>query len=176
MPNYTIQIGDMVNDTCLPSLIFCAEERAVAFDWRAMFAHFFREVEKRRDLERQYEADLIAKCARLNIPCPVPSIPIRKAILENRQHFTKTIRRARLREAYAHDEEKMWALDSMAFYEQSRGADGRFVKALSEIPGAGLGERWFGSVNVLQEMFLDEWSCLNRIERRLEEVGEERRG
>jgi hypothetical protein len=43
------------------------------------------------------------------------------------------------------------------------------------IPGAGLGEKWFGGVNLVQEMFLDEWSCMQRIEVEMECLAREER-
>ncbi|KAF2658203.1 hypothetical protein K491DRAFT_690353 [Lophiostoma macrostomum CBS 122681] len=196
MPNYTIRIGHLVNDTALPGLTFCGEERAVAFDWRGMFARFFREVERGRMMERKYTESLVSEENGHNSlhPAPTPTPPTTKPTPSNphRPAFAKLIRRARLREAYSHpnshanshfhsnvlarDDEKIWAIDSMTFYEQSRGTDGRVMRPLSEIPGAGLGEKWFGSVSVLQEMVLDEWSCLDRIERMVEEGREEDEG
>jgi hypothetical protein len=37
-----------------------------------------------------------------------------------------------------------------------------------------VGEKWFGSVNLVQELYLDEWSCMHRIDLRSEEVRGER--
>lgn len=93
--------------------------------------------------------------------------------------YRKEIRRKRLKEHYQHhhhypcNEAKVWALDSLKYYEESKATDGRDLKALSEIPGAGMGEKWFGSTYLLQGLYLDEWSCLHRIDNKIDQLGSE---
>jgi len=60
----------------------------------------------------------------------------------------------------------LWALDSLKHFEKTDSAkwSSESPAMLPHLPGAGLGERWFGSTNLVQELYLDECSSLNRID------------
>jgi hypothetical protein len=77
----------------------------------------------------------------------------------------KRVRRARLKEHYRDDEQMLWALESLKYFEQYGTASGanKALKVDPKIPGVGLGEKWFGRIHVVQELYLDEWSCMHRI-------------
>lgn len=102
------------------------------------------------------------------------------------------MRRKRLKGWYEGDEEMLWAIESLACFEQGGGsghADGeRAASAVStrgshhhqisrdfrlnpDLPGARLGEKWFGSVYLVQELYLDEWSCMHRIDMKEDQIG-----
>lgn len=174
LPNYTIRIGNLVNDTVLPNLVFNREDRQVAFEWRGMLQAFFREEQSLRLLKKRCQEDVTKQLEHNRLRLSkgeklTPSdMPLSWSSTIELQ-FRKQIRRARLKEHYVGDEERIWAIDSLKPYEESRGADGTLLP-LSEIPGAGLGEKWFGSTYMLQEMYLDEWSCLHRIDIKVEHM------
>jgi hypothetical protein len=66
----------------------------------------------------------------------------------------------------------LWAIDSLKHFEQYGAASGnaRALKLDPDIPGAGLGEKWFGSISLVQELYLDEWSCMNRIDTKIDHL------
>ncbi|KAH7359838.1 hypothetical protein BKA66DRAFT_472152 [Pyrenochaeta sp. MPI-SDFR-AT-0127] len=179
MPNYTIRIGDLVNDTALPGLDIIVAEREIRFEWKKMLHLFFREHERLLDLKKDWRTRT-AKIIRANnkrlakgeklMAADFPP-PWSVAGLEIRKH----IRRARLKEQYIEDEEMIWAIDSLRHFEQYGAATGitRAFKLDADLPGAGLGEKWFGSTNLVQELYLDEWSCLHRIDTKIEHMQSE---
>ena len=176
MPNYTISIGDLVNDTELPGLSIDVAQREITFDWKKALQLFFREQDRLRVLKDKFQADTAKKIQANNarhkkgeklMPSDYPS-PLATAEAEIR----KEIRRARLKEHYKDDEQMMWAIDSLKHFEQYGAASGhaRELKLNPDLPGAGLGEKWFGSVNLVQELYLDEWSCMHRIDTKVEDI------
>lgn len=181
MPNYVISIGDLVNDTALPGLEIDIKAGEICFEWKEMLRLFFREHARFLSLEtkwRQQTARAIqANNARLAqgqrlMPADLPA-PWSTAEFEIRKH----IRRARLEEYYTEDEEMVWAIGSLKHFEQYGTASTKSMIALKlnvELPGAGLGEKWFGRVNLVQELYLDEWSCMHRIDMKREHLRGER--
>lgn len=176
MPNYTLRIGCMVNDTALPNLSIGIKDRTVSFDWREMFHLFFREQERLRILKARWYADTAAKIQDNNRRLSKgetlsPSdYPQQYVIAE--VELRKQIRRARLKEWYREDEEMIWAIDALKYFENHGAASGssKAFKLLPDIPGAGVGERWFGSVHLVQGLYLDEWSCFHRIDTKVEHL------
>ena len=176
MPNYTIRVGDLVNDTALPDLASSIPDREISFDWRRMYTLFFREQALLRHLKLAWQSDIEAKLRSNNerlskgeklCIADYPSAwPI--AEIETR----KQIRRKRLAEHYADNEEMVWAIDSLKHFENhgASNGSGKAFKLNPDLPGAGLGEKWFGSVNLVQELYLDEWSCMHRIDTKVEHV------
>jgi hypothetical protein len=176
MPNYTIRVGSIVNDTALPHLEIYTVPREISFDWRRMYTLFFREQALLRHLKSKWKADVEAKVKankeRLSKgekvaitdcppPWPVAEIEIRKQV-----------RRKRLAEHYAKNEEMLWAIGSLKHFE-SHGAASGSGKAFNlnpDLPGAGLGEKWLGSVHLVQGLYIDEWSCMHRIDTKVEHV------
>ncbi|EDU47876.1 conserved hypothetical protein [Pyrenophora tritici-repentis Pt-1C-BFP] len=139
-------------------------------------AAVFREQHRLEVLKARYQADAAKKIqsnnARLRkgeklLPSDYPA-PWATAGAEIR----KEIRRARLKEHYRDNEEMVWAIDSLKHFEQYGAAAGsaRALKLNAELPGAGLGEKWFGSRNLVQELYLDEWSCMHRIDTKVEHI------
>lgn len=180
MPNYTIRVGNVVNDTPIPNLSIDVRSRGISFDWRNMFTLFFREQALLRTLKSKWEVSTeermrsnskrIAKGEKLSA-ADYP-LPWAAAEIELR----KEIRRKRLKEYYATNEEMVWAIESLKHFENhgSSGGSGRAFTLNPDLPGAGLGEKWFGSVNLVQELYLDEWSCMHRIDTKAEHIkGEE---
>jgi hypothetical protein len=176
MPNYTIRVGSMVNDTALPHLEINVIPREISFDWRVMYTLFFREQALLRHLKSKWKDDVEAKIKankerlskgeKLAITDYPPSWPV--AEIEIR----KQIRRKRLAEHYADNEEMVWAIDSLKHFE-SHGASAGSGKAFNlnpDLPGAGLGEKWLGRIHVVQGLYLDEWSCMHRIDTKVEHV------
>jgi hypothetical protein len=176
MPNYTIWIGDMVNDTELPGLSIDVERREIQVEWRKMLQLFFREYERFQTMKAEFTSRttkrIQANNARLmkgdklvpiDYPTPWPTV---------QAETRKELRRARLKEHYRDDERMVWAIDSLKHFEQYGAAkgDAKALKLNPDLPGAGLGERWFGSFNVVQELYLDEWSCMHRIDTKAEHV------
>jgi hypothetical protein len=176
MPNYTIRIGGLVNDTALPELGMQVADREISFDWRKMFTLFFREQALLRNLKAAWQTDTEAKIKSNNqrlakgeklcvadypSPWPVAEIEIRKQI-----------RRKRLAEHYADNEEMVWAIGSLKHFENhgASSGSGKAFKLNPDLPGAGLGEKWIGSVNLVQGLYLDEWSCMHRIDTKVEHV------
>ncbi|KAF1850482.1 uncharacterized protein K460DRAFT_400544 [Cucurbitaria berberidis CBS 394.84] len=177
MPNYTITIGgSLVNDTALPGLSIDTAAREIRFMWREMLHLFFREHERLQILRETWQIQTTKRIqennARLRkgeklLPADYP-LPWHTAEAEMR----KDIRRARLKEHYRHDEEMVWAITSLSHFEQY-GAAGGSARAFTldvDLPGAGLGEKWFGRSNLVQELFLDEWSCMHRIDTKREHL------
>ncbi|KAF2820960.1 hypothetical protein CC86DRAFT_397517 [Ophiobolus disseminans] len=173
MPNYTINIHGIVNDTTLPGLEIDVHQRAIQFEWRKMLQLFYREHERLHYLKdvwhtktaKQIRANnaRLAKGEKL-MPSDFPQ-PWSSAEAELR----KQVRRARLKESYCDDERMLWALDSLKHFEQYGSASGNAttLKLDPDLPGAGLGEKWFGSLNLVQELYLDEWSCMHRIDTKI---------
>lgn len=179
MPNYTIRIGDLVNDTALPGLDINVAAREIRFEWKKMLHLFFREYERLQVLKKEWQSKTtkqfrtnnkrLAKGEKL-IAADFPS-PWSIAGLEIR----KCIRRQRLKEQYGENEEMMWAIDSLKHFEHYSATTGitKAFKLDADLPGAGLGEKWFGSTNLVQELYLDEWSCLHRIDTKIEHLQSE---
>lgn len=180
MPNYTVRIGTIVNDTELPGLSVDITSREIQFDWRQMFTLFFREQKLLQILRSKWQAKSEAKIVdnqkRLAkgehlLPTDYP-LPLAAAEIEMR----KDIRRKRLKQYYAENDEMVWAIDSLKHFENhgASGGSGKAFKVNPDLPGAGIGEKYFGSVNLVQELYLDEWSCMHRIDTKSEHVkGEE---
>ncbi|KAF2027097.1 hypothetical protein EK21DRAFT_72796 [Setomelanomma holmii] len=180
MPNYTITIGGIVNDTALPGLKINIEEREIRFEWRKMLQLFYREHELAGVLKNEWQAktakQIRANNARLAkreklMPTDYPQ-PWSIAEAEIR----KQVRRARLKESYRDDEKMLWAIDSLKHFEQYGAASGhsKALKLDPDLPGAGLGEKWFGCINLVQELYLDEWSCMHRIDTKIEHLKTEK--
>jgi len=166
MPNYTIRIFHMVNDSELPGLDIDIEARQIRFDWRKMYTKFFREMRLLQNMKsnEEHRPNGERLCAE---DCPPP---IAATEIEMRKH----IRRKRLKEHYTGNEKMMWAIDSLRHFE-SFGAPGDSEKKTAmkldpNLPGAGLGEKFFGSLNLVQELYLDEWSCMHRIDTKYEHM------
>ncbi|KAF2639647.1 hypothetical protein P280DRAFT_453605 [Massarina eburnea CBS 473.64] len=180
MPNFTVRIESMVNDTELPGLEMDVLERKIGFDWRRMYTLFFREQALFRTLKGLWQTETDAQMHRNNVriakneklsiadyPLPWPAAEI---------EIRKQIRRKRLSEHFASNEEMLWAISSLAHFENhgASGGSGKAFKLNPDLPGAGIGEKWFGSMNSVQELYLDEWSCMHRIDTKMEHVkGEE---
>jgi hypothetical protein len=176
MPNYTISICGMVNVTVLPNLKINVKEREVQFRWKEMLRLFFRECERmdalKQDWQNQATRQIRANNAKVAkgeklMPADYPQ-PWPMAEAEIR----KQVRRARLKEYYIEDEQMLWAIDSLKHFEHYGAASGnaRALKLDPDLPGAGLGEKWFGCVNLVQELYLDEWSCMHRIDTKIENI------
>lgn len=179
MPNYTISVCGLVNDTALPGLEIDLEEREIRFEWRKMLHLFFREHERLHALKALWQTRTTAQIRRNNarlakgeklMPADYP-LPWSTAETE----IQKVVRRARLKEYYEDNERMLWAIDSLKRFEQHGGGNGGGGNGRvdPDLPGAGLGEKWFGSVNVVQELYLDEWSCMHRIDMRTEHLRSE---
>ncbi|KAH5875018.1 hypothetical protein HBI91_060030 [Parastagonospora nodorum] len=168
MPNYTISICGAVNDTALPGLAIDVANREISFNWRDMLHLFYREHSHLHALKSAWHKQTTARIRQNNarlakgeklMPGDYPQ-PWAAAEAEMR----KSVRRARLKEHYKDDERMVWAIESLGCFEQSGTGGG----VDPDLPGAGLGEKWFGCVNLVQELFLDEWSCEHRIEGKIE--------
>lgn len=160
MPNYTISIGSLVNDTALPGLSIDTAAREIQFEWRDMLRLFFREHERLQILKEAWQIQTAKRIQENNkrlrkgeklMPVDYP-LPWRTAEAEIR----KDIRRARLREHYRDDEEMVWAINSLRHFEQYGSATGsaQSLKLDVDLPGAGLGGKWFGRSNLVQELLL----------------------
>lgn len=180
MPNFTIRIGSLVNDSELPGLSIDVATRAIHFDWRRAFTLFFREEALLRFLRARWLAesedamkrnnDRLAKGELLT----VDDYPVSRAAAED--EMRKQIRRKRLREHYAGNKRMVWAIGSLKCFENSSSGAGssKAFKLNPDLPGTGIGERYFGSTPLVQELYLDEWSCMHRIDTKLEHIkGEE---
>jgi hypothetical protein len=181
LPNYTICIGDMVNDTQIPGLTVNVEECEVQFDWRGMLQLFFREQARLEVLMTRWQKDhppddqtgtsLMVKGGKpASIDAPVSWQAIEAEV-------RRDIRRARLREHFRDNEEMVWAIDSLKYFERADSSkwSSASPKMLPHLPGAGLGERWFGSTNLVQELYLDECSSLNRIDTQARLISKQKR-
>lgn len=176
MPNYTITIGGLVNDTALPDLDIDIEKREVRFNWRRMLHLFYREHDRLGSMKQTWQAET-SKKIRANknrikngeklMPADYPS-----SWAAAEAQLRKEIRRARLKEHYRDNEEMIWAIESLKHFEEYGAATGtaKAFKLNADLPGAGLGERWFGSTNLVQELYLDEWSCMHRIDTKIEHL------
>lgn len=176
MPNYTISISGLVNDTALPGLHIDIAEREIRFKWRDMLHLFFREYERLQILKEVWQTSTTKRIQQNNMrikkgeklmPADYP-LPWHTAEAEIR----KDIRRARLKEHYRDDEEMIWAINSLSHFEQYGAASGN-AKVFTldvDLPEAGLGGKWFGRSTLVQELFLDEWSCMHRIDTKLEHL------
>ncbi|KAH6629663.1 hypothetical protein C7974DRAFT_190742 [Boeremia exigua] len=170
LPNYTIRIGDMVNDTHIPGLVVDPKEYRMQLDWRGMLELFFREQARLEELTAKWQSK---------------RPPSRQTVSPSKKHGRKPakleptspwhdleadvrrgIRRARLKEHYCDNAEIVWAINSLRYFEKTDSArwSSESPKMLPHLPGAGLGERWFGSTNLVQELYLDECSSMNRID------------
>lgn len=170
LPNYTISIGDMVNDTHIPGLVVDEEEYKMRFDWRGMLKLFFREQAELEELKADWENEHLPSY-RLSPACNLkgsrasstsPSGSWQDVEVDARRN----IRRKRLKEHYRGNAEILWAIDSLRYFEKADSTkwSSTSPQMLPHLPGAGLGERWFGSTNVVQELYLDECSSMNRID------------
>lgn len=179
MPNYTISVGAMVNDTELPGLKIDVEKREVRFMWKEMLQLFFREVERLQVLKGHWHTATAKKIqannARLVEGEKLAASDYPTSWSTAKDEMRKNIRRARLKESHEEDEEMLWAIDSLKHFESHSAAAGS-AKTFSinpDLPGAGLDEKWFGSLNLVQGLYLDEWSCMHRIETKLEQLRSE---
>ncbi|KAF2004627.1 hypothetical protein P154DRAFT_586207 [Amniculicola lignicola CBS 123094] len=177
MPNFVLRVEDLVNDTELPGLVFDRAQRAVGFEWRGMFANFYREVQRLSVLEaqwkvsseKQHQENKTKEAKGESIP--LSDIPPRWHMLE--LGHKKQIRRARLKQHYITSPEMLWAISSLIYFDNHNMEPNQAtrpstqtpqdLKLLATIPGAGIGERWYGSMHLLQSLYLDEWSCMHRI-------------
>lgn len=176
MPNYTIRIGDIINDTELPDLSIDVAARQIRFDWRHALTLFFREQALLRTLRAKWEAESrtkmeinkkrLANCEHLT----ADDYPVTQSVAE--VEIGKHIRRKRLKEHYIADERMVWAIGSLDRFENHSSSYGssRAFKLNPDLPGTGIGEKFFGSVNLVQELYLDEWSCMHRIDTKLEHM------
>ena len=176
MPSYTITIGDLVNDTALPGLRIDIQKRRICFKWTSAMSLFFREYSRLELLKKRWHSETavtmqtnnarLAKGEKLlstDFPAPWPAAEF---------EVRKNIRRARLKEYYVGNEEMTWAIDSLRHFETYGGVG--LLKFNANLPGAGLGEKWFGSANLVQELYLDEWSCMHRIDTKIEHLRRDR--
>lgn len=180
MPNYTIRVGNMVNDTELPDLSIDIASRQVHFNWRQALTLFFREQALLRFLRSRWETESevimgknkerLAKGEHLT----ADDYPMPRAAAE--VEMRKQIRRKRLREYYVSNDRVVWAIGSLERFENHSSSYGssKAFKLNPDLPGSGVGEKYFGSVNLVQELYLDEWSCMHRIDTKIEHMkGEE---
>lgn len=182
LPNYTISIGNMVNDTRIPGLIVDAEDYKMQLDWRGMLQLFFREQARLEDLKAEWQDDHPSShqsIARRKIKgSKASSMEPSSSWPDNEADFRRNIRRARLKEHYHDNAEMIWAIDSLEYFEKADSAkwSSTSPRMLPHLPGAGLGERWFGSTNVVQELYLDECSSMNRIDTQMRLVNKKQGG
>jgi hypothetical protein len=155
-PNYTIRIGTMVNDTVLPGLKVDVEKREISFEWRKALDLFFREEVRRETLYTRWKAE--------------GALPLGLGQVQDPEivqfGMRRLARRTRLCESYAHDERMAWAIASLQHFRLGPAAN-----LPPDLPGAGPDEKWFGSANIVHDLYLDEAICLNRIQNRLRHVG-----
>lgn len=176
-PGYLIRIGEAINDTFLPDMMFDAEKREISFRWRGMLSAFYREQLRLRELKKRWGRDSakkleenrkrLAKGEKLS----VDDLP--KSWASTQVELRKEIRRARLKEYYKYDDEMLWALDSLKYFVDYTTAS--TPRILPDIPGAGIGEPYFGSIHLLQSLYLDEWSSMHRIDTKVEHLAQELR-
>lgn len=81
----------------------------------------------------------------------------------------------RLKEHYHANAEMVWAIESLRYFEKADSSkwSSTSPQMLPHLPGAGLGEPWFGSTNIVQELYLDECSSMNRIDTQMRLVCKE---
>lgn len=182
LPNYTISIGNMVNDTRIPGLIVDAEDYKMQLDWRGMLQLFFREQARLEDLKAEWQDDYPSShqsiAPRKTKGSKASSMEPSSSWPDNEADFRRNIRRARLKEHYHDNAEMIWAVDSLKYFEKADSAkwSSTSPQMLPHLPGAGLGERWFGSTNVVQELYLDECSSMNRIDTQMRLVNKKQGG
>ena len=182
LPNYTISIGDMVNDTHIPDLTVDDEKYRMRFDWRGMFRLFFREQAMLEELQTEWEDELLPSHRSAPARGPKGSKASSTEPSSSRQDIEvdtrRNIRRARLKEHYRDNAEMLWAIDSLRYFEKADSTkwSSTSPQMLPHLPGAGLGERWFGSTNVVQELYLDECSSMNRIDTQMRLVSKKKDG
>ncbi|KAF1976480.1 hypothetical protein BU23DRAFT_627973 [Bimuria novae-zelandiae CBS 107.79] len=159
MPNYTIRVDNIVNDTELPGLDINIAMRQIQFDWR----HAESEDIMKKNKERLTKGERLA----------ADDYPTSRAAAE--EETRKQIRRKRLREYYAGDERMLWAVGSLEHFEKHSAlhSSSKAFKLNPDLPGTGIGEKYFGSVNLVQELYLDEWSCMHRIDTKVEHLKDE---
>lgn len=171
LPNYTICIGDMVNDTLIPKLTIDIDQCEVQFNWRGMLQLFFREQAKLEAVKVEWQKDRgpdVRTTATQRVAKRAKYTPT-EALSSWQTHeleARKEVRRARLKAHYRDNAEMVWAIDSLKYFEKTDSSNwsSESPKMLPYLPGAGLGERWFGSTNLVQELYLDECSSMNRID------------
>jgi hypothetical protein len=177
LPNYTICIGDMVNDTQIPGLVISPEEYQLQLDWRGLLGLFFREQAKLAELKAIYQLShpSIRQTAAKRKPkgSKAVSVESQPSWQDIESELRRNVRRARLKEHYRDNAEMVWAIDSLKYFEKADSSkwSSASPKMLPHLPGAGLGERWFGSTNLVQELYLDECSSMNRIDTQMALVG-----
>jgi hypothetical protein len=155
-PAYTIRIGTMINDTALPGLKVDVKKREISFEWRKALDLFFREEVRRETLYTRWKAESA-------LPLGLGQVQDPEIVQFGMRRLA---RRTRVHEAYAHDERMAWATASLQHFRPGPAA------ILSpDLPGAGPDEKWFGSADIVQDMYLDEAICLNRIQNRLRDAG-----
>lgn len=176
LPNFTIRVDDMVNDSEIPDLKIDISRREISLDWRRMYTLFFREQALFRTLKQRWQLETVAQMKEVNARIArndQPSISEYPPLwLIAKIQLRKQVRRKRLSEHYAGKEEMLWAISSLEHYGIN-GVSGENDKAFKlgfDIPGAGLGERWYGSLHLVKELYLDEWSCMHRISTKTEHV------
>lgn len=177
LPNYTISIGDMVNDTHIPGLVVDDEEYRMRFDWRGMLALFFREQAKLGELQGEWEDEHLSRpLARQAKGSKTSSTSSSVSWQDMEVDARRNIRRERLKEHYRDNAEMLWAIDSLRYFEKADSTkwSSTSPQMLPHLPGAGLGERWFGSTNVVQELYLDECSCMNRLDTQMRLVSKKK--
>ena len=176
LPNYTISIGDMVNDTHIPGLVVDDEEYRMRFDWHGMLKLFFREQAELEELKAEWEDEHLPRPLRRSKGSKASSISPSVSLQDAGVDARRNIRRKRLKEHYRDNAEMLWAIDSLRYFEKADSTkwSSTSPQMLPHLPGAGLGERWFGSTNVVQELYLDECSSMNRIDMRMRLVSKKK--
>lgn len=181
LPNYTITIGNVVNDTHIPGLTVDAAEYEVQFEWRSMLQLFFREHAKLEAWKASWQSSqpstpqtTAMRKVKGNLPVSTRSTA---SWQDTSTEYRRNIRRARLKEHYHDNAEMLWAIDSLKYFEKADSSkwSAASPKMLPDLPGAGLGERWFGSTNLVQELYLDECSSMNRIDTQVRIAGKIKR-
>lgn len=179
MPNYTIRIDNIVNDTELPGLSIDIATRQIQFDWRRALTLFFREEALFQFLRSNYQTESetimeknkerLAKGEHLM----ADDYPMSRAAAE--VEMRKQVRRKRLKEHNSGNDQMVWAIESLKQFENHSSSYGssKALKLNPDLPGAGVGERYFGTVHLVQELYLDEWSCMHRIDTKVEHLKSE---
>ncbi|KAF1930210.1 uncharacterized protein M421DRAFT_59399 [Didymella exigua CBS 183.55] len=182
LPNYTISIGDAVNDTHIPGLVIDNDDYKMQLSWKNMLELFFREQARQEQLkviwEDQHPSRHQAASTRKSQGAKSSSTKPTSSWQHVESDTRRTIRRARLRGHYHNNAEMLWAIDSLKYFENADSTKWSSMspQMLPHLPGAGLGERWFGSTNVVQELYLDECSSMNRIDTQMKILSKEQGG
>lgn len=180
LPNYTISIGDMINDTQIPGLTIDIEDYEVGLDWRGMLQLFFREQARfevlRAEWQSSHPLSQSVTAARKSKASKSVSVEPPISLQDIEADLRRSIRRERLKEHYYDNAEMLWAIDSLQHFEKADSSkwSSASPKMLPHLPGAGLGERWFGSTNLVQELYLDECSSMNRIDTQMRVVSKQK--